>query len=80
MVDAERERLRGILDLAERRELVEGWPRMLATAKAHARDLDRIDGRLGHLASESEAEELSQELHDFDIRLSAFAHTLRTGL
>jgi hypothetical protein len=80
MVHAERERLRGIIDLAERRELVYGWPRMLARAKAHVRDLDQIDGRLGHVLSDSEADEVSQELHDFDTRLSAFAHTLRTGL
>jgi len=83
MVDHQRERLREIIDLAERRELREGGPRgMLRTVKEESKNLDRIEARLDDLmrmggGSNTEADSIGDDLQRFSSRLSSLESTLR---
>lgn len=82
MLDHQRERLREIIDLAERRELHEGGPHMLRACKAESRNLDQIEARVEDITrmgggSEREVDALGDELRRFSSRLDSLASALR---
>jgi hypothetical protein len=77
----QRDRLRELIDLAERRELHEGGPHMLRTAKEEARRLDaleaRIDATMRVGSPEPEVDELHGELRLSSLRLDRLDRSLR---
>ncbi len=78
--EQERERLREVIDLAERREIHEGGPHLLKEAKAEARTLDSIQARIEAAqggVSEDELDEIHVELRRFSARLTLLADNLR---
>ena len=76
----EQERLREVIDLAERREIHEGGPHLLKEAKAESRALDSIQARIEAAqggVSEDELDEIHVELRRFSARLTLLANDLR---
>jgi hypothetical protein len=82
MLDQQRERLREIIDLAERRELHEGGPHMLRACKEESRNLDRLEARVEDImrmggGSDTEVDAISDDLRRFSTRLDSLTSALR---
>jgi hypothetical protein len=82
MLDQQRERLREIIDLAERRELHEGGPHMLRACKEEARNLDQIETRVNDImrmggGSDNEVDAIGDDLRRFSNRLDSMMSALR---
>jgi predicted small lipoprotein YifL len=82
----QRERMTSLIDLAERRELREGGPKMLVAAKEQSRVLDGIEARLdaidhdpslGSRERTAELDVVEEELRRFSARLDLLSDTLR---
>jgi hypothetical protein len=81
IVEQQRERLRALIDLAERREINEGGPQLLKAAKSQAQVLDQIETRLNQAAREGASDDEVDLIHDdlrrFSSRLSLLADALQ---